>query len=93
MTASNPPRQPMTDIVSTDDVMGGEPRLAGERIGVLQLGLRVVEAGWSEAAVAEQLDVNLEAVETAVEYYRAHPEEMAEWRDRHDETARPRFVP
>lgn len=83
----------MTDIVSMDDVMGGEPRLAGDRIGLLQIGRRVVEDGWSQEVVAEQLDVYLDAVESAVGYYRAHPAEMAEWRDRHDRTAPSRFTP
>ena len=41
----------MADIVSTDDVLGGAPRIKGRRIGVHHIAGRVVDAGATGVAV------------------------------------------
>lgn len=35
----------MSEIVSTDDVLGGAPRIEGRRIGVHHIAKRVIERG------------------------------------------------
>lgn len=63
-------------IVKTPDVLHGKPRLEGTRISVLQVGELVRRKDWSAQEVAEQLDLDVAEVETATEYYDAHPELM-----------------
>jgi uncharacterized protein (DUF433 family) len=63
-------------IVKTPDVLHEKPRLAGTRIGVLQVGELVRECGWSFDEVAAQLDLDASQVRTATEYYDDHPELM-----------------
>ena len=63
----------MTAIVRTDDVLGGEPRLDGRRISVIQVADLVLD-GCSPATVADQLDLTLAEVHEAMAYYYGHPE-------------------
>ena len=49
-------------IVRNDDVLGGEPRIEGTRVGVRHVSERVIEAGQAPAYVADQLDVSLSEV-------------------------------
>jgi Uncharacterized conserved protein len=58
------------------NVLGGEPRIDGTRIGVRHVATRVVDSGQSPAHVADQLDVSLAAVYEALSYYYEHLEEM-----------------
>lgn len=74
-----------TEIVRTEGVLGGEPRLAGQRISVIQIADMVHETDWSPAEVAHQLTIPEAAVETALDYYEAHPAEMERVRARHAE--------
>lgn len=66
-------------VVTTDDVLGGEPRLEGRRISVLHVAELVV-AGHSPAHVADRLDLSLAEVHEAMAYYYNHPAEMSELR-------------
>lgn len=66
----------MTTIVRTDDVLGGEPRIEGTRIGVLDVYELTIEGDSSPADVADQLDLTLAAVYRALAYYHEYPEEM-----------------
>jgi uncharacterized protein (DUF433 family) len=66
----------MAEIVRTGDVLGGEPRLDGTRIGVLDVYELGVEGDHSPADVADQLNLSLGEVYTALAYYHEHPEEM-----------------
>ncbi len=63
-------------IVKTPDMLHGKPRLEGTRVGVLQVGELVREAGWSVDEAAGQLDLDIAQVEAATEYYDDHPELM-----------------
>lgn len=65
-------------IVRDEDVLGGEPRVEGTRIGVRHVGARVIDGGQSPAHAADQLDVTLSEVYEALSYYYAHVEEMRE---------------
>lgn len=78
----------MVEIVRTDDVLGGDPRIEGTRIGVLHVYELAVEGEHAPADVADQLDVSLGAVYSALAYYYEHAEEMRELRRHHAETER-----
>jgi uncharacterized protein (DUF433 family) len=65
-------------ITRDDDVLGGEPRIDGRRVGVRHVAARVIDAGQSPAHVAAQLDVTLSEVYEALSYYYAHVDEMRE---------------
>ena len=68
----------MADIVRTDDVLGGEPRIEGTRVGVRHVSARVIDAGHAPAYVADQLDLSLSKVYGALSNYYANVEEMRE---------------
>jgi uncharacterized protein (DUF433 family) len=63
-------------ITRDDDVLGGEPRIQGTRIGVRHIATRVIEGGSSPALVADQFDLSLADVYGALSYYYEHIEEM-----------------
>ena len=70
----------MAEVVETDDVLGGEPRLAGTRIGVLDVHELVAAGECPPADVADQLEISLAAVYTALAYDEEHPDEMRQVR-------------
>ena len=65
-------------ITRDDNVLGGEARIDGTRIGVRHVAARVIDAGQSPAYVADQLDLPLASVYEALSYYYGHIEEMRE---------------
>jgi len=67
---------PLMGIVRDDDVLGGEPRIDGTRVGVRHVAARVIDGGQSPAHVADQFDIPLSDVYEALSYYYAHIEEM-----------------
>jgi len=75
----------MTDIVRTEGVLGGDPRIEGTRVGVLHVYELVVEGDGSPADAADQLGVSLAEVYTALAYYHENPETLREVRRRHTE--------
>lgn len=78
----------MEGIVHSDDVMGGEPRLAGHRISVRQIAELVIDGGVSPPDVADQLDIEQADVHRALTYYYEHPDEMAAVRKQQREAMR-----
>ena len=66
----------MAAIVQSPDVLGGEPRIEGTRIGVLTVVELVLDGRYPPADVADQLDRPLEEIYTALAYYHEHREEM-----------------
>lgn len=75
----------MAEIVRTDDVLGGDPRIEGTRIGVLHVYELVVEGEHPPADVADQFDVSLGEVYSALAYYHEHPGEMRNVRRAHED--------
>lgn len=75
----------MTSIVRSEEVLGGDPRIEGTRVGVLHVYELVVEGEHAPADVADQLDVSLADVYAALAYYHEHSEEMRSVRKRHNE--------
>lgn len=66
----------MSQIVSTEDVLGGAPRIDGRRIGVHHIAKRVIDAGEPPEQVAADYDLDIADVHRALAYYYDHPEEM-----------------
>lgn len=66
----------MGSIVTTADTLGGEPRIEGTRIGVLDITELALDGGYTPADVADQLDLPVADVYTALAYYHEHPTEM-----------------
>jgi uncharacterized protein (DUF433 family) len=75
----------MTDIVCTENVLGGEPRIEGTRIGVLDVYELVVEGDESPESVADQLNCSLAEVYRALAYYHEQPEAMRSLRRERDQ--------
>jgi len=75
----------MAEIVRTGVVLGGDPRIEGTRIGVLHVYELVVGGGHSAADVADQLDLSLGEVYSALAYYHEHPEEVREVRSAYED--------
>ena len=68
-------------IIRDEDVLGGEPRIDGTRIGVRHVAARVIDSGRSPAHVADQLDLPLADVYEALSYYYGHIDEMRDIED------------
>ena len=63
-------------IVRDENILGGDPRIEGTRIGVLHVYELVVEGDHPPADIADQLDLDLGQVYEALAYYYNHPDEM-----------------
>lgn len=63
-------------IVTTEGVLGGAPRIAGTRIGVLTLYELVEERGLDATTVADRFDLRVASVYRALAYYYENPREM-----------------
>lgn len=66
----------MDGIVRTDDVLGGEPRLAGRRISLRQISELAVDGGVPPAEIADQLEISHADVHRALTYYQNDPMEL-----------------
>ena len=77
----------MEGIVSTEDVLGGEPRLTGRRVSVRQIAELVIDGANPPADIADQLEIPISDVHLALAYYYKNPEEMVEVQKRHQEAA------
>lgn len=66
----------MAKIVSTNDTLGGAPRIEGRRIGVHHIAKRVLDTGESPEQVAADYDLDIADVYRALVYYYDHAEEM-----------------
>ena len=73
-------------IVHDDDILGGEPRVEGTRVGVRHIAARVIDAGQSPAYVADQLDLTIADVYEAMAYYYRNIEEIRQF-ERENEAA------
>lgn len=66
----------MVSIERTADVLGGEPRIAGTRVGVLDSYALVTGGGHTPEDGADQLDLSLAEIYAALAHYHEHSEEM-----------------
>jgi uncharacterized protein (DUF433 family) len=69
-------------IVSDDEVLGGDPRIEGTRIGVLRVA-ELVLAGYPVEDVADQYEISPADAYDAMAYYHRHSSEMNDVRRRH----------
>lgn len=62
-------------IISSEEVLGGEPRIEGTRVGVSHV-VQYYEKGWGVEKISREL--NLEPIEVikVLEYYYKRPEEV-----------------
>lgn len=72
----------MMGIVTTDDVLGGAPRLEDRRVSVRQIAALMIDADEPPERVAEQLDVTVAEVHEALAYYHRHEDELRAQRER-----------
>lgn len=63
-------------IVKTPDVLHGNPRIEGTRIGVFTVGELVRKQEWTIADVTDEFAIDSDQARAAVEYYDEHPELM-----------------
>jgi uncharacterized protein (DUF433 family) len=75
----------MADLVSTEGVMGGQPRIEGHRISVLQVAEWILEEGLAPETVSSEFDLDLADVYRALAYYYDNVEELDEHRERRRE--------
>lgn len=68
-------------ITADEDILGGDPRIEGTRIGVMHVYDAVIGADKTPAEVASSYDISLGEVYAALAYYYSHPEEMQELRE------------
>lgn len=64
--------------------MGGQPRIDGHRISVVQIHEWVIEEGMSPEDVSAEFDLDLADVYLALSYYYDNVDEMEEWRERRE---------
>ena len=62
--------------------MGGQPRIEGHRISVLQIVEWVNEEGMDPETVAAEFDLELADIYRALTYYYDNVDDMSEWRER-----------
>ena len=78
----------MSGIVSTDGVMGGQPRIEGRRISVLQIVEWVHEEGMDPETVATEFGLDMADIYRALAYYYENIDSMDVWRDRRERRLR-----
>ena len=78
----------MSGIVSEEGVMGGQPRIDGRRISVLQVVEWVHEEGMEPETVATEFDLDMAEIHRALAYYYDNIDEMTELRERRNERIR-----
>ncbi len=78
----------MSEIVSTEGVMGGQPRIDGRRISVVQIVEWIHEEGMDPETVATEFALDLADVYRALAYYYDNVDELRSYRERRDERRR-----
>lgn len=78
----------MAEIVETDGVLGGQPRLDGHRISVLQIHEWVIHEGQSPSAIATNFDLDVADVYRALTYYYDNIEQMRNLREEQERAVR-----
>lgn len=74
----------MSEIVRTEGILGGDPRIEGHRIGVHHVVESVLEGKYTVDEVAYTIypQLSVEDVHASLAYYYAHREEIEERRER-----------
>lgn len=87
----------MPQIVKTEDVLGGDPRIEGHRIGVYHIYQRYVEGNETPEEIATSYDISVAEVHAALAYAFSNPDEMRDIEARnpaqYEESGAHRVVP
>ena len=87
----------MPQIVKTNDILGGDPRIEDHRIGVYQVYQRYVEGDTTPEAIATSYDIAVAEVHAALAYAFSNLDETREIEAknhaRYEESAANRVVP
>jgi uncharacterized protein (DUF433 family) len=87
----------MPEIVKTDDVLGGDPRIEGHCLGVNRVYQRYVKADDTPEEITTSYGISVADVHAALTYAFSHPEEMRTIEARnqsvYEELAANRLVP
>jgi len=73
-------------IIRDEDVLGGEPSVAGTRLGVVFIMERVKDGGLEPRVVAGRYDIDIADVYHALAYYHDDPGETREIKKERQET-------
>lgn len=68
----------MVEIVKTEEVCGGSPRIEGRRVRVMDIILAIKRSDLSREEIAERYMITEEEVESAIYYYIKNPKEIEE---------------
>jgi uncharacterized protein (DUF433 family) len=68
----------MPQIVTTEAVLGGDPRIENHRIGVYHVYQRYVEGNDTPEEIATSYDLSVAEIHAALAYAFSNPEEMRE---------------
>jgi uncharacterized protein (DUF433 family) len=68
----------MPQIVKTEEVLGGDPRIENHRIGVYHVYQRYVEGNDTPEEIATSYDISVAEIHAALAYAFSNPEEMRE---------------
>lgn len=68
----------MPQIVTTEDVLGGDPRIENHRIGVYHVYQRYVEGTDTPEEIAASYGISVAEVHAALAYAFSNPDEMRE---------------
>lgn len=68
----------MPQIVTTEEVLGGDPRIENHRIGVYHVYQRYVEGSDTPEEIATSYDLSVAEVHAALAYAFSNPDEMRE---------------
>jgi len=86
----------MPQIVKTNDILGGDPRIEDHRIGVYQVYQRYVEGDTTPEAIATSYDISVAEVHAALAWAFSNLDEMREIearnQPRYEESAANRVV-
>jgi uncharacterized protein (DUF433 family) len=78
----------MAEIVSTDGILGGQPRIADRRISVVQIVEWIQEEGMDPETVAAEFDLELASIYRALAYYYENVEELSTYREQRESRRR-----
>ncbi len=78
----------MAEIVSTEGVLGGQPRIAERRISVVQIVEWVQEEGMDAETVVAEFDLELASIYRALAYYYENVEELSTYREQRESRRR-----
>lgn len=63
-------------IVKNEEVLGGKPKIEGTRIGVVDVVELYSELDYHPERIATELDLRIEQVFSALQYFYEHPNEI-----------------